>query len=84
MDQFTINQQKFWQNDEINPHTNKRLIKGKGPYLKLLEKYVLPIKIVIPKNESDIDFYSNLPSDLILLLNSYLDYKSIRKLVYYQ
>lgn len=67
---FLRKQKQFHNNPGINPDTGKKLIKGKGPYLKFVELYGLP-----QKEETNIVIFplQSLPGDLIEELLKHLD-----------
>jgi hypothetical protein len=67
---FLRKQKQFHNNPGINPETGKKLIKGKGPYLKFVELYGLP-----QKEEINIVIFplQSLPGDLIEEILKHVD-----------
>lgn len=75
-EEFIRKQQAFHNNPGINPDTGKKLIKDKGPYLKFVELYGLPViaPIKLPgKIVLRLSFpFLNLPEDIIQEILKYL------------
>lgn len=67
---FLRKQKNFHNNHGINPETGKRLIEGKGPWLKFVALYGLPVKTEIVKISLPLE---TLPFDLLEEIMKHLD-----------
>lgn len=67
---FASKQKRFHNNTNINPDTGKRLIQGKGPWLKFVELYGLPSRTEIITISLPLEI---LPTDLLEEILKYLD-----------